>query len=202
MSTIVEKLAAAGHLTPEQVEKIGEAVSEFLKEASSDPELLKEAHEKLAIEWGPIARRLASKAGLGAAATAGGLGVLGLYNIAHSKIKQLKDDIGKAKHYKAMLENNPELSDSNVDAKVIQNHFNTLYKFNPDYAKDPMVAGAYVEQSMDAARPNLAVLNQMVGAREQHIKSEAFSRETPATRQFIGMIGKGVGALGEGADKE
>jgi len=196
MTDIVEKLAAAGHLTPEQVERIGEATSDFLKEAASDPELLKEAHEKLSVAWGDIAKKLVGKAGLGAAATAGGLGMLGAYNMAHGKIKQMKDDIGKAKHYKAMVDNNPELADTGADAKLVQNHFNTLYKFNPEYAKDPMVAGAYVTQSMDSARPNLMVLNQMVGARKQHMESESYSKETPATKQLVGWLGKGIGHMG------
>ena len=52
-----------------------------------------------------------------------------------------------------------------VDARMVQRHFDTLHKFNPEYASDPMVAGTYVQSSLDYARPNIETLNNVVKAR-------------------------------------
>ena len=109
MKNVMEKLAASGHLSAEQVERIGENVSSFLAELNNDPEFQKEAEEKLAVNLGQYAQRL----GLGAATTVGALGALGAYNLAHGKIQKWKDDIGKAKGYNSLVQavgENPELT--------------------------------------------------------------------------------------------
>lgn len=196
MSTLVEKLAASGHLTDAQVERIGAEVESFLKEASEDPELLTLAQEKLAA-FDPMS--LMKRVGGAALIGAGGAAGLGAYNMAASKIQQIRDDLGKAKHYKQMMESNPEIAESGGDAKMIQNHFNTLYKFNPAYAKDPMVAGAYVSQSMDSARPNLGVLNQMVSARKQHMEAEAYQRDPTSSKKLVSMLSSGLANLSDAA---
>jgi hypothetical protein len=125
------------------------------------------------------------------------LGALGLYNLAHGKIQQIKDDIGKAKGYKEMMNVNPSLGEQGADSKLVQRHYDTLYKFNPDYAKDPMVAGAYVSQSLEMAQPNLGILNELVGARRNHLSSQHMERETPATKKFVKMVAGGASGLAD-----
>jgi len=48
----------------------------------------------------------------------------------------------------------------------VQRHFDTISKFNPEYAGDPMVAGQYVRSSLNFAAPNLDQLNNVVKARQ------------------------------------
>lgn len=179
MSQIVEKLASGGHLTEEQVERIGETVHEFMKEAQENPELMRESLEKLGfgetMMSHPIAGRVLKGLALGAGSA---LGVAGV-GAGITAIQDLKRDLEKARYYKTMLEHNPELKGQGVDSKMVQRHFNTLYKFNPEYATDPMVAGTYVVNSLEMARPNLDMINNMVRARKDIIQSQG---DTPAHR--------------------
>jgi len=172
MSDIVEKLAAGGHLTEEQVERIGETVQEFMKEAAASPELMKESLEKLGFTPGIMSHPIASRMLKGMAIGGGSaLGVAGVH-AGVSALQDLKRDLEKARHYKAMLETNPELKARGVDSKMVQRHFNTLHKFNPEYASDPMVAGTYVSNSLEMARPNLDMINNMVRARKDMVSSQ------------------------------
>jgi hypothetical protein len=179
MSQIVEKLAAGGHLSDEQVERIGETVHEFLKEAEANPELMRESLEKLGfgeeMMSNPIVGRLLKGLAIGGGSA---LGVAGV-NMGINAIQNIKRDMEKARHYKAMIEHNPELAEQGVDSRLVQRHFNTLYKFNPEYASDPMVAGTYVVNSMEMARPNLDMINNMVRARKDYIQSTS---DTPGHR--------------------
>ena len=134
---------------------------------------------------------------VGAATTVGALGALGAYNLAHGKIQKWKDDIGKAKGYKEMMNAKPELGEGGADAKTVQRHYDTLYKFNPEYAKDPLVAGAYVSQSLEMAQPNLSILNGLVSARREHLSSQHMERETPATKKFVKMLSGGASSLAD-----
>ena len=176
MSQVVEKLASTGYLSEEQVERIGESVHEFLKEARANPELMQETMEKLGfgqhlraigghIMEGPITSRVAKGLAIGGGSA---LGVLGA-NVGVTALQDLKRDLEKAKHYKAMLDNNPELKGQGVNSKMVQRHFNTLHKFNPEYSTDPMVAGTYVSNSIEMARPNIDVINNLVRARKDII---------------------------------
>lgn len=166
MSQVTEKLAATGNLSAEQVEKIGETVHEFLKEAQANPELMSETLEKLGFGGEMMSHPMMSRVLKGLAIGGGSaLGVAGV-NAGVTALQDLKGDLKKAQHYKEMLKNNPDLQARGVDSKMVQKHFNTLHKFNPEYATDPMVAGTYVSNSLEMARPNLDTINNMVRARK------------------------------------
>jgi len=166
---IVEKLASEDLLTDEQVERIGRNVSEMMKAAEENPALLKEALEKMgfgaglkafgskalgaAKEYAPLALGygLVGTA-MGAAGTAGGMA-----------LSAAKDKIDKARSYRGMLEDNPQLQ--NADPNIVQKAFNTLHRFNPEFAKDPLVAGTFVQNVVDQERLDIGTVKSLVEAR-------------------------------------
>lgn len=165
--SVVEKLAAEGHLTDEQVERIGKTVSEIRKMAQEDPELVRETLEKMGAPV-DFLKSFGEKFLIGAGATLGAAGV----GLGISKFQDIKHGLSKAKYYKNMIDANPELQNKNVDAVVVQKHFDTLHKFNPEYASDPVVAGTYIQNAMEYARPSLDTVNNLVQARKNHIEAQ------------------------------
>lgn len=173
--SIVDKLVEGGHLSPDQVERIGESVHEFLKEADANPEFEREFFEKAGQAPFPW-RTFGLLTGIGAATTATGAMVGAGIDMARDKINDLK----KAKRYKAMIDANPELKGRGVNSKMVQLHFSTLNRFNPDYADDPLVSGAYVLNQLEAARPNIESLNNIVQARKHRVESRKGTDVSPA----------------------
>lgn len=167
--SIVNKLVEGGHLTSEQVERIGESVHEFMKEADANPAIVNEYLEKVSAGNPALWKQMAMATGLGLAAS--GAGVLG--NVGIQAVRGWMNDVKKAKRYKEMLEANPELKSKGVNSKMVQMHFNTLNRFNPDYAADPLVAGAYVQNQLESARPNIESLNNIVQARKNQAEIES-----------------------------
>ncbi len=170
---IVEKLAGDGLLTEEQVERIGRNVSEVVKAAQEDPTLLKEAIEKMAIPApGQVSKGFFDKAfrhakeyapwAVGSAIVGGGM-TLGS-RAAQLAFTSAKDHIQKAKAYEGMLETNPGLKDENPE--LVQKGFNTLFRFNPQFAQDPLVASTFVKNIVDQERLNLADVKALVDARK------------------------------------
>ena len=73
----------------------------------------------------------------GATAVAGGL----LYG-GGQLVGSLTGRINKSRAYRAMLKEHPELSDS----PRIQRAFDTLWRFSPNTAQDPLVSGTFVKR--------------------------------------------------------
>lgn len=179
--SVVEKLAAAGHLSDEQVERIGRNVHEFMKAAEADPVMMKAAMEKVAFaipSWlkdpAKFPRQGFMQKALGhaydvAPAAAGASLIGGGYGLAKSMagagVGAATDHVHKAKAYKMMVAGSPQLRDA--DPEVAQKAFNTLYKFNPDYAKDPLVAGTFVKNVIDQERLDIGTVNSLVKARRE-----------------------------------
>lgn len=162
--SIVNKLVEGGHLTPDQVERIGASVHEFMKEADANPEFVSEFLEKTGkLPW----KEMGLMAGIGLGTTAAST----LGSAGYEAVRGMIDDRKKAKRYKTMIENNPELRGRGVNAKMVQMHFNTLHRFNSEYADDPLVAGAYVQNQLEATRPNIESLNNIVQARKNRVES-------------------------------
>lgn len=168
MSSVIEKLAAKGHLTSVQVERIGKRVAEMVKAARDDPHFRKEA-AKLAMN--PMISNMLKYVGTGAALGAGATGASAAMNMIGEKLQERGQSIAKAKNYKEMIGANPDLRSADVDAKMVQRHFDTIHKFNPEYASDPMVAGQYVRSSLNFAAPNLDQLNNVVKARQSYMSA-------------------------------
>lgn len=171
---LVEKLASEGHLTAEQVERIGRNVRDFLDAVDKNPALYKEAMEKVA-GFRDVMGRAFSKENLGKAlersveyapipilAGIGGGLVGGAADIGRAGARSLRDMYGKSRAYKAMMEENPQLSEA--DPNMTEKAFSTLYRFNPAYAKDPLVAGTFVKNVIEQERMDIGTVSNLVTA--------------------------------------
>jgi hypothetical protein len=174
--SVIEKLAREGHLTAEQVDRIGRSVADVLEAVERDPAFRKEAMEKLGVGTflkNPELRTGFMKKTLGhmfdiapmAAGAAALGGVVGVAQTLGEKgIGAAAGSIQKASRYKKMVQENPDLAEA--DPNVTQRAFDTLHKFNPEYASDPMVAGTFVRNAVDQERIDIASVNSLVQARK------------------------------------
>ena len=76
----------------------------------------------------------------------------------------VKRGLTKGHHYKNMLEENPDLR-GKAKAPFVRRHFNTLHKFNPEYASDPNVAGSYIRQNLTLESDDISAIHSLVRAR-------------------------------------
>lgn len=160
MSEVIEKLAEAGYLTPEQVEEIGKNVSEFLKEAKANPALMKETIEKLG---GTFWRKFTGAFPSALAHVAAG-GLIGAGAVAGSRVlEDVKHGLMKSRRYKMMMDENPHLK--RFPSRSVQKAFETLHRFNPEYASDPNVAGTFVRNAVEQDRIDVANVNALVSGR-------------------------------------
>jgi len=173
---LTAKLAADGHLTAEQVERIGRNVRDFMDALDRDPALKKEAMEKLGA-WESAVGKLPKDAGffsqayarahdvapiLAGSAALGGIIGLGT-EAGRSLIGSIRDNVQKAQAYRTMINENPNLADA--DPNLAEKAFNTLFRFNPSYAKDPLVAGTFVKNVIDQERLDIGTVSNLVQAR-------------------------------------
>jgi hypothetical protein len=171
MNPLLEKLAQSG-LTEEQALRAQQRAEHFLKAASEDWGLKKEFLEKMGFApWeaikgvGQTAGRMVVPA-LGQSLAYAGAGALlgGGAFAARKGYEAVESRLGKAKAYNEMVEARPELKDR--DPKAVQRAFDSLYRFNPSYAKDPLVAGSFVDSVAASERLDLGTVNALVTARK------------------------------------
>jgi hypothetical protein len=107
----------------------------------------------------------AGKATLNAGATAvAGMAIGG----AAVAVKKIFDAATKGRDFRSMLENNPDLAEVHAeDPKRINMYFTTLRTFNPEFSKDPLVAGSYLKQMLSSPA---AIGGQMAHALGDHSK--------------------------------
>jgi len=198
---LTEKLAAEGHLTAEQVERIGRNVHDFLAECERNPTLYKEAMEKIA-GWESAVQKLKPDAGFfghafahahdlapflaGSAALGGALG-LGT-EAGRGALHAVKDSLHKSQAYKTMLEENPHLHEA--DPNMTEKAFNTLYRFNPAYARDPLVAGTFVKNVLDQERLDIGTVSNLVQAHKNLTDSK--KGRSNAVDFFMSAMPKGT----------
>jgi len=212
--SVIEKLASEGNLTEEEVERIGRSVADFMDAVRKDPSLRKEAMEKLAIGLPSFLRDPSLRQGFmqkamghawdiapmaaGAAVLGGAFGLA--RKIGETGVGAARDKIEKARAYKTMIEENPHLQ--NVDPSVSQKAFNTLYRFNPQYAADPLVAGTFVRNVADQERLDIGTVNSLVQAR-RNLADRGNAPDYVATAQGMGKaIGEHQKALGASEKRE
>ena len=158
-------------MTQEDLEKVAEKADEFVQALQADPELMSEAVEKLGGLWDSVSE---GAKGLGEtfnkalpltlAAAASTAAVAGASGLASETYKTIKDSIMKAKAYKNMMD---QAGDRIVDvpAEKVQQAFNTLYKFNPEFARDPVVAAEFVRETSRAEGYPFNLLRTVIDAK-------------------------------------
>lgn len=83
--------------------------------------------------------------GEGALAVGGGLAAAGVGLAA----QKLHDAATKARDFRVMLEHNPDLAEKHEEnPRLFNQAFSTLRTFNPQFSRDPIVAGSYLRQMM------------------------------------------------------
>jgi hypothetical protein len=90
--------------------------------------------------------RMGAALGRGAMGAAGALAVGGGVAAAGA----IYDAATKSRDFRAMLEVNPDVAAKHEeDPRLVNRMFSTLRTFNPQFSKDPTVAGSYVRQMME-----------------------------------------------------
>jgi hypothetical protein len=110
-----------------------------------------------------VGKSILGMLGVGAGLTAGGLGV----SKAVGAIDDAWDRRGKNKAYSAMLADDSELRRMNKSSpKKVRSHFNTLFRFNPEMAKDPLVASSFVRGTAGQDAMSHKTVQDLVSARK------------------------------------
>lgn len=168
---IIEKLAEAGHLSDDQIERINRRVADFIKAAEKDPELYAEAQEKVGSFFDTLAtgaKGFGKAVGQQTAAAAAGalaLGVVGGTSaLAGEAYRSMKESREKAKAYKDMMADAGDRLEG-IPPKQIQQSFNTLHATNPDYAKDPVVAAEFIRETSRSEAYPFQLLKMMGDSR-------------------------------------
>lgn len=177
--SIIEKLAAGGHLSPEQVEALEKRANELAAEISKDPELMAKLSSTQSF-WEATKGSMKSMLPALAASAIFGVGMGAANSLIAAGKAPLKKAVEKVQHGKRldkMLDANPDLK--REDQTKVRAHFATLHRFNPDYADDPMVAGEYVKQNLAMEGINFNTVKSIVDARKA--LTEARAKESPAT---------------------
>ena len=110
----------------------------------------------------PVGTAPALAAG-GAAVTAGGMGAGYLGHHTLTGADALVQAMMKGRRFDKMMDVNPELG--GYDENSLHLAFNTLHRFNPDMASDPLVAGTFVRRVMDAQGIDTKTVGEIARAR-------------------------------------
>ena len=107
--------------------------------------------------------------------TAGGVALA----LAADLYESAKRGLTKGRDFRSMLKANPDLGAASKAAKV-KASFSTLHRFNPEFAKDPNVAGSYVRNSIDMPGSELASVKDLVKARSDSSKARQLPQFNPS----------------------
>lgn len=156
-------------LTAEQSEQL----REFTDALRNDASFRKEAMEKLGFKlptWltadklpEPFGQKVLWHAYKMAPHALAGAGVAAVGSATIAGARAIADKSSLAYSYRNMLKNNPELAEE--DSTSTQRAFKTLHRLNPEYAKDPLIAGTFVGNTLRAESLHMGDLNQLVQAR-------------------------------------
>ena len=98
--------------------------------------------------------------GLGAGAATAAIGVGAM------AARSLMNAATKSHSFKQMLEHNPDLTDHHhQDPKRFNQLYTSLHAMNPEFAKDPIVAGTYMRQMVESPMNAGGILANTVGSR-------------------------------------
>lgn len=89
----------------------------------------------------PVVRNTAIMLGVAEAANLARQAILGGSSTVWGKAS---DAINQSRGYKAMIEHDPSLAEG--DGEITRKAYKTLYKLNPEMAKDPLISSTFVAQ--------------------------------------------------------
>lgn len=130
--------------------------------------------EDFLTEYGPVETKEADLKGFGrqfGGAVTSGLGAatataaLGAGAVG---VKALYDAATSGRDFRAMLSHNEDLRDHHTnDPRRVNQLYSSLRSMNPNFAKDPIVAGTYMRRMIDSPLGAGGILAETVGARSQ-----------------------------------
>lgn len=172
---LLVKTAAAIDDDPYRAEILGE-MDAIVKKAEAKLYLTKTAGPKVMRNWKEIAKGTGAAFGV---MTAGGIAMA----LAGDLYESAKRGLTRGRDYKNMLKANPDLARASNAVKA-KAHFSTLHRFNPEFAKDPNIAGTFVRNAIDVPGSELASAKDLVKARADMQKP----RELPGMGSAPGSI--------------
>ena len=114
---------------------------------------------------GEVAKNLLLNAG-GIVIGAGLVGAANVGMVAVSRAFQsLTEGRDKAQAYAGMLSVHKQLGQE--DKNKVQNAFNTLYRFNPEVARDPLSAGSFVQKTIDYGAVTMDEVGKLIKQRKE-----------------------------------
>lgn len=160
-------------LTPHQIERVGHSVHNFVKAAHQDAQFKAEALEKLGFSLPPwmtgktnpstLTQKTLRQAYEMVPAALAGAGIAAVGGAATSAYKALSNKASLVNSYRGMLRDNPDLAEE--DSSQVQRAFKALHHLNPDYAKDPYIAGTFVKNTLRNESLHMGEVNQLAQAR-------------------------------------
>ena len=114
--------------------------------------------EKQAFNPDDFGKAMVGGLGAGAATAVIGAGAMGA--------KALFNAATKSRNFRKMLEHTPDLHDHHqADPKRFNQMYSSLHTMNPNFAKDPIVAGTYMRQMVENPLTAGGILTQTVSHR-------------------------------------
>lgn len=109
--------------------------------------------------------------GLGVLAAGLGAGAAGI----SKAIDYTSDHYGKKKAFDAMLKHTPSLKEHSQ--RDLQTTFNTLHKFNPDMAEDPLTASSFMRRAMMFKDEGIQPADILTIANARKLRAEAMDKK-------------------------
>lgn len=109
--------------------------------------------------------------GLGLLAAGLGAGAAGVSKV----VDYTSDHYGKQKAFDAMLKHSPSLKEHSQ--KDLQAAFNTLHKFNPDMADDPLTASSFMRRAMMFKEEGIQPTDILTIANARKLRAEAMDKK-------------------------
>lgn len=80
-------------------------------------------------------------------------------------IDHVAGSLQRARGYKAMVEANPDLK--KMDRQKVEMAYNTLHKFNPEMASDPLVSSSFVRRTAEMGQVATPDIGNLMAARDR-----------------------------------
>jgi hypothetical protein len=154
--------------TSQLMTKLAEVAPDFMEYMQKTANELRQSpfRNETFYQLDTLIKKASFMSGVGNAAA--GIGATALTGIAYSLAGDMYDalrrGVTKGKNYRKMLSANPDLAELN--AKDVQKAYAALHRFNPEFAADPTVAGAFVRRQANLEEFDPTMLSNLVSARK------------------------------------
>lgn len=157
MSTMMQKVAEVAPDTYQFLIDTSPAIrtSPFAEEILEEMDGIIKHAESI----GSPLRRISGDLGKQLAVNVGGGIAMALAGDMYAAVKR---GLTKSRYYRNMLDENPDLK--KMPARDVQNAFNILHQYSPEYASNATVAGSFVRQQAQFPQFDTKQLGELVGA--------------------------------------